>query len=158
MPRRLESLLNVPSGSPRRTPVTFTRSRVCAKSAGGPSRSRASGRSRIPRRISVTGLRLLRCAAGAGDVVTLGTAGAVLRSTRHFHVYAAAVRQRRTPGEDVGKLGRGDVPGLITAKGRGQFTNFLHEPHECTGGSPPAVLRPKRIADQILQFGQGHGA
>src|SRR5262245_24999074 len=156
MPRRFESLLNGPSGSPRRTPVTLTRSRVCAKTAEGSRTAKARGTSSIPRRMSVTGLGLLRRAAGAGDLVTLGAAGTVLRLDRLFQVHAVDVRKGRQPGEDVGELSGSDVPGLVTAKGRGKFTNFFHEPHERPGRSPAAVLRPKRVADQLLQIGQGH--
>src|SRR5262245_40449210 len=100
--------------------------------------------------MSVVGLGLLRGAAGARDMVALRAAGTVLGPDCVFQVYARDVGQGRQPGKDVGELRGRLVPGKITAKGGGQFTDLLREPHERPGGPAAAVLRPERVADQLL--------
>src|SRR6478736_6006379 len=105
MPVRDPSDRTGPTGRPRRKPVTLTRSRVCARAAGGSTRPTARQARVRPRVMGVWGSGLLGRTASARHPMAFRATGPVLGPDRVLQVYAGNVRQGRQPGQDVRELG-----------------------------------------------------
>ena len=73
-----------------------------------------------------------------GDPAHPYTRGSLCNKVADYLSYARAADRVLHPLRRVGP------------KGRGEFTDFLGKPHERPGHSAAAVLRPERVADQLL--------
>ena len=60
----------------------------------------------------------------------------------------------RKPGQHIGELFFEVLSIVSGLKGRGQFTDFLHEPHEGTGDPTLEILLVIHVADQGLEVPQ----
>src|SRR5437588_5967640 len=100
-------------------------------------------------------LGFLSLVAHAGALAAPGAAPPVLGLHGSFQIDADDVGQRRQPGEDVGELllalQRRPAP-----QRRGQFADFLHEPHERPLDAATPVLDVIGVADDLLELPEGN--
>ncbi len=101
--------------------------------------------------------RLLRIRASAKESSATGASRAIFLVHGLGEIDSRYVGNRGKPGKHIGKLAH---PFFMasTPQGRGQFADFLHEPHESPLDSPSNVLFMIHAANQPLKIGQRHFA
>ena len=104
-------------------------------------------------RAGVRMLRFLAVRAGANHLPAAWAAAAIFAGDGLGQIDAGNVRNRRQPGEHVGKLPQPLLVRAVPQRSR-QLANLLDEPEECAFDAAGHVFLVVHLADESLKIGE----